>query len=166
MRIFEPICGRLNEAGVRYVVVGGLATVLHGHLRFTADLDLVVDLAPDAASRAVRALEEVGLAPRAPVPAESFGDAATRERWIREKGMEVFSMWDPADPLRVVDLFVRHPIDFEELWQGSVAMPIGGTEVRVASIPHLIRLKRLSDRPLDRDDIQKLEEIERQRGRT
>jgi hypothetical protein len=39
MAIFEPILARLNEAGGRYVVVGGLAVVLHGHARLTVDLD-------------------------------------------------------------------------------------------------------------------------------
>ena len=44
MPIFEPVFLALNEAGVRYVIVGGLAVVLHGYPRFTADLDIVLDL--------------------------------------------------------------------------------------------------------------------------
>jgi hypothetical protein len=51
--LFEPLFDALNAASVRYVVVGGLATVLHGHARLTADIDLVVDLAPDEARKAV-----------------------------------------------------------------------------------------------------------------
>jgi hypothetical protein len=35
----ETVLATLNEAGVRYLVVGGVAVVLHGHLRTTADLD-------------------------------------------------------------------------------------------------------------------------------
>jgi hypothetical protein len=46
MSLFEPVFLALNNAEVRYVVVGGLATVLHGYARLTADIDLVVDLAP------------------------------------------------------------------------------------------------------------------------
>ena len=46
MALFEPVFRALNDTGARYVVVGGLATVLHGYARFTADADLVVDLAP------------------------------------------------------------------------------------------------------------------------
>ncbi len=40
--MFEPIFDALNEGGVRYVVVGGFAVVLHGHVRLTVDLDLVL----------------------------------------------------------------------------------------------------------------------------
>jgi hypothetical protein len=42
--LFEPIFEALNSVQVRYIVVGGVATVLHGFARLTADLDLIVDL--------------------------------------------------------------------------------------------------------------------------
>ena len=41
MALFEPLFAALNAGEVRYVVVGGVATVLHGHARLTADVDLV-----------------------------------------------------------------------------------------------------------------------------
>lgn len=59
----------LNSAGVRYLVVGGVAVVLHGHLRTTADLDLVVQLERENVLKAVRALAGLGYRPRAPVAA-------------------------------------------------------------------------------------------------
>ena len=45
MAIFAPFFDALNRANLRYVVVGGLATVLHGYTRLTVDSDLMVDLA-------------------------------------------------------------------------------------------------------------------------
>ncbi len=42
MSIYQPLFRALNESEVRYVVVGGVATVLHGYARFTADIDLIV----------------------------------------------------------------------------------------------------------------------------
>ncbi|MFL5541642.1 MAG: nucleotidyltransferase domain-containing protein, partial [Longimicrobiaceae bacterium] len=53
----------LDAAGVRYVVVGGVAMVLRGCERETADLDLVVDAAPEPAERALRALGRAGFTP-------------------------------------------------------------------------------------------------------
>ncbi len=163
VRNFETILSGLNQAGVRYIVVGGLATVLHGHPRFTADIDLVVDLAKDQALKTVRALGEMGLVPRAPVPAEQFAEPEIRRRWIQEKGMQVFSMWDPADPMRVVDLFVRNPLDFEDLWAQSELVQLGSTQTRIASIPHLIQLKSAAGRAQDLEDIERLREIEQLR---
>ncbi len=61
----EAIVRALNEAGVRYLIVGGMAVVAHGYLRFTADLDLILDLQEDNLRRAVAALAGQGYRPRA-----------------------------------------------------------------------------------------------------
>jgi hypothetical protein len=46
---------RPDDRAGRYVLVGGLAVVLHGHLRATGDVDLVVDLDPDQVTRTLSA---------------------------------------------------------------------------------------------------------------
>jgi hypothetical protein len=46
--LFEPLFAALEAAGARYVVVGGVATVLQGFARLTAGVDLIVDLEPAA----------------------------------------------------------------------------------------------------------------------
>lgn len=157
--LFEPIFEALDAAGVRYVAVGGVAVVLHGHARLTADLDLAVDLAAEPAGEAIAALTQMGFLPRAPVDPMDFADASVRERWIEQQGMTVFSMWDPADPMRSVDLFVVNPIDFEELWADSELVDLAGVSARIASIRDLIRLKQISARPVDLADIDALEAI-------
>jgi hypothetical protein len=161
--LFEPIFEALERARVRYVVVGGVAVVLHGHPRLTADLDLAVDLSPEEARKAIDALVGLGLRPRAPVDPAGFADPAVRGRWVSERGMRVFSLVDPRDPLRVVDLFAENPVDFEELWVRAETMAVGRTSVRVASIEDLIRLKRLAGRPEDELDIEALEAIRERR---
>jgi len=157
--IFESPLRALNEAGVRYVVVGGLATVLHGYARLTADVDLVVDLEPNAARAVIDVLTGLGLVPVVPEPPERFADPEARARWIGDKGMRVFSLYDPTNPLRRVDLFVEHPIDFEDLFERADVVQLTEIDVRIASIPDLIHLKRLADRPRDREDIEQLERI-------
>lgn len=163
MSLFEPLFGALNAAGVRYVVVGGLATVLHGHARLTADVDLVIDLAPGEARKAVEVLMRLGLTARAPVDPMAFADAAVRHDWIEQKGMRVFSLYDPSNPMLEVDLFAEHPIDFEELWQRAEVVKLTHATARIASIRDLIRLKRLAGRPQDLTDVEALEIILRRR---
>ena len=90
---------------------------------------------------------------------EEFADARIRRDWIHDKGMQVFSFFKPDEPLLSVDVFVDHPIEFEGLYERSEACNIGSCPVRIASIPDLIQLKRLADRPQDREDISRLEEI-------
>jgi predicted nucleotidyltransferase len=159
MSLFEPIFKGLNDAGVRYVVVGGLAVVLHGHARLTADLDIIVDLDEAQARRAIETLSRLGLRPRVPVDPRDFADASIRTAWVRDRGMQVFSMVDPANPMRLVDLFVEHPIPFEELWSRSREFDLMGTPVRVASIQDLIRMKQATGRAQDADDIKALQVI-------
>lgn len=159
MPIFEPVFAALNDAGVRYVVVGGLAVVLHGHPRLTADVDIVLDLEPVAAKKAMEALKMIGLRARAPVDPAAFADPAQRASWIAEKGMTVFSMYSSANPLLILDLFVRDPIPFEELWSRSRMIDLGGVRIQVASIDDLIAMKRAVARPQDLSDIEALEAL-------
>ena len=163
MSLFLPIFRALNDAGARYVVVGGFAVVLHGHARLTADIDLIVDLEREEALKVIGALSRRGFVPRAPVRGQAFADAESRRSWIEEKNMKVFSLYDPARPLVAVDLFVEHPIDFEELYARSEVIEVGGVGVRTAALSDLIALKRLAGRPEDLRDIEALEEIDRMR---
>lgn len=163
---FTPVLAALGAASVRYVIVGGLATVLHGHARLTADMDLVIDLEPRAAERAMKALGELGFVPRAPVELLDFAIPARRQSWVREKGLRVFSLFDPVHPMREVDIFAESPIDFELLWRDAAVMEIGSGSIRVASIPQLVAMKRLAGRPQDLLDIEALEEIQTRRSRS
>ena len=161
MLLYEPLFHALNASQTRYVVVGGVATVLHGYARLTADIDLILDLEPEAAARAMRALCGLGLQPRAPVRAADFADVHIRESWLHDKGMQVFSLFHPDNPMLSVDVFTSHPIEFEMLFGRSDVCDIGDVSVRIASLSDLIHLKRLAGRPRDRDDIEKLEQIAR-----
>jgi hypothetical protein len=77
--------------------------------------------------------------------------------------MLVFQM---RDQRRNVDIFVDYPIAFDELWDQSLLLPIEDVTVRVASIPHLIEMKRRAGRPEDLIDIEKLTLLEQIRGKT
>lgn len=156
MSLYEPVLQALIARGVRFVVVGGQAVVVHGHARLTIDLDIVIDLSPDQAAAAMDVLVAQGFQPMAPVNAKDFADATIRQGWIDEKHMQAFPMRDPNDIRRKVDVFVRDPIPFEDLWARSIAAQFGPTTVRVASIDDLIAMKRAAGRTQDLADIEAL----------
>jgi hypothetical protein len=162
--LFEPLFDALNRAEVRYVVVGGVAVVLHGFARLTGDVNLAIDLRPSEARKAVAAFEHFGLRPRLPVDAMQLADPAVRTGWVREKQMRVFTFLDPSNPMLLVDCFAEDMLPFDELWAHSEVISLASTTVRVASIPDLIALKRQAARPQDLHDIEALQEIQRRRG--
>jgi hypothetical protein len=156
----EAILEALNRAQVRYLVVGGVAVVLHGYLRTTADLDLVIQLAPDNARRAVEVLTTLRYRPRAPVPFAAFAERDTRESWLREKGLTVFSLWSPDHPTLEIDLFVSEPFDFDVAYARALRVPLERTEAIVVSLDDLIALKRQVGRPRDQEDVAALEALQ------
>jgi hypothetical protein len=157
----ERIFAALEAAGARYLVVGGVAVVLHGHLRFTADLDLVLALDARNVDAVLSGLERLGYRPRAPVPMRSFADPEQRAEWERTKGMTVFSLWSVELPGTEVDLFVSEPLPFEAAWPRRLRADLGGVSVNVAGLGDLIEMKRRAGRPQDLEDVRALEAIER-----
>jgi hypothetical protein len=152
----EAICAALEREGVAYLIVGGVAVVLHGYLRTTADLDLVVKLTPENATRTVRALAQLGFRPRAPVAFDDFASAEIRQRWIEDKDLTVFSVWNPADPGAEIDLFVREPFDFDAVHRRAVRVALDSTTVTVIALDDLVVLKRQAGRARDLEDIEAL----------
>lgn len=164
---YESILAALQAAQVRYVVAGGFAVNLHGFLRFTKDLDLLIDLEPANANLAMQVLGECGLKSRVPVPLTDFADADKRLDWAEHRNMLVFQAGHPDDPFCTVDVFIRNPIDFDDLWKRAVCANLGSTECRIAGIDDLIAMKTMAGRPQDLRDIQELRRIQQlqQEGR-
>ena len=155
----ERVLSALNQAGVRYLVVGGIAVVLHGFLRTTRDLDLVIQLEADNLRRALQSLKDLGYQPVVPVPLEAFADAAIRESWIRDKNMVVFSLWHPERPGFQIDLFAAEPFDFQAVYGRALRVPLERTEATVIAARDLIDLKRQAGRSQDLADIEALEDL-------
>jgi hypothetical protein len=153
---FDLLVRALDEAGVRYLVAGGLAVNAHGYLRFTRDIDLVVQLDPRNILSAFAALEKIGYRPLVPVSAAEFADGTKRAGWIRDKGMTVLNFWCDRHRETPVDVFVTEPFPFDEEYSRALVKPLGAIPVRFVSIPSLIRMKEIAGRAQDKIDIEYL----------
>lgn len=159
-RSVEAIVRALNDAAVRYLIAGGLAVVAHGYLRFTADVDLILDLDAKNVGKAIKALQGLGYYPRVPVSAEQFLDPEVRARWIREKGMKVFSLISALHQKTDVDLFAEAPLDFERAFADATRVEVTpGVPAAFVSLDDLLLLKSQAGRPLDLEDIRQLKEL-------
>lgn len=151
----------LNEAGVRYLIVGGLAVNAHGHVRYTNDLDLVIGLEPTNIRLGLDTLASLGYQPRIPVTSEQFADAALRHRWKTEKGMVVLNLWNDRRRETPVDVFVSEPFDFAAELRRAKLFPLAeGLAAPIVALPALMQLKKEAGRPRDLDDIAELTRIE------
>src|SRR5205823_1145429 len=123
---------------VRYIVIGGIAAILHGVPRATFDLDILIDATPENARRLLDALQEAGLGTAALIsPEELLASEITIFR----------------DRVRV-DVQTRTPgLEFEDGWARRETMQFRGQQFYVASRNDLIETKRASGRPIDRDDV-------------
>jgi len=159
MRLFVPIFKALQKNNVSFVVVGGVAVVLHGHARLTGNIDLVIELSRKNIIHAVNTMNELGYVPRVPVNPMDFANEKIRRQWIKEKGLRVFSFVRSMSPLVSIDFFAEYPMDFSFLLKRSVIQKLGSASVRICGIDDLIYMKKMAGRPKDREDIRVLKLI-------
>lgn len=156
----EAVVRALDAARVRYLIVGGVAVVAHGFVRFTADLDLVLDPDRAALDRAVNALAALDYRPRAPVPFVDFADPARRAEWARDKGLTVFSIFSARHGATEIDLFVDPPFEFEPAYARAVRLETApGVVATFVGLDDLIAMKRAAGRPQDLQDAERLEAL-------
>jgi hypothetical protein len=150
----EQLVAALNNAQVRYLVVGGLAVNAHGYVRMTMDIDLVVGLEPANIARALHALAGIGYRPAIPVTPEQFADPENRARWRSEKGMRVLKLWSDVHRLTPVDVFVYEPFDFDAEYQAALRVSLAeGQTVPVVRLQTLLAMKKEAGRPQDLADL-------------
>ncbi len=157
--LYEQVFRKLEENNIRYLVVGGMAVVLHGFLRFTADLDLFPSFASADLERLISTLQKLGYKPKVPVDPKELLDPQKRAYWIKEKNMRVFSFFHPEKPTEMIDVFIDSPIDFEEAYKNKRIFSSRDINIPVPSIEDMIKLKKISGRPQDIEDIEALKEI-------
>lgn len=156
---YEDVFRSLNKHKVKYVVVGGTAVNLHGVPRFTADLDIIIDLEKKNVLRFSDAFRDINFKPKVPVKLEDFSDEGNRKSWIENKGAVVFSLHNMPRFDRTVYVFIKNPIDFVKLDQAKLLLNVSGIKIPVVGLDHLIQLKKLANRKQDISDIEALNKV-------
>lgn len=156
--LYEEVFKKLNERRVKYLVAGGVATVLYGVVRFTADLDLIIDFSAGNIEKLFLVLRELHYRPRLPVTLEEFRDRKTRQEWIKQKNMVVFSFIHSHEPMKTIDLFVDEKVSYQKL--KKVVFKAQGMVIPAVSLADLKKLKAKAGRPQDIADIYSLGQIE------
>jgi hypothetical protein len=159
---FERLFSALNKAKVRYLIAGGIAVNLYGIERATADIDLVVDLEEGNLNRFIAIMKELNFKPKVPVKLEDFANKEKRELWIKEKGMLVFSLFDPNNPFFLLDIFVEIPFNFSAVYELRQKMKAGNVTIPVIPLKYLIEMKEKAGRHQDIADVFYLKKIEKE----
>jgi len=141
----------LLEENVKFILVGGIAVILYGHVRGTKDLDLWVYANSQNAPLLIKALAKFG-APMQDISVNDFELEGT-----------VFQIG--TEPIRI-DIITRIAgLNFEEAMNNVNIMEIDGLQVPVISIEDLIKNKKASGRFQDLADAKVLEKILEKRSR-
>ncbi len=138
-RDFQDFLRLLNANAIRYLVIGGYAVAYHGHVRYTGDLDIFVELSIDNAERIVRALREFG-----------FDLPKLKPELFLRKG-KIVRMGH--EPMRLEILNEIDGVSFGECYRQRCMARLGDLKINFIDLPQLLKNKRASRRPQDLADI-------------
>lgn len=147
---FADTIRSLHEAGIRFVIIGGVAMGAQGSSYLTTD----VDFAYAADAENVERLAAFLTAVRAQVLGRPVGDQFVVSPML----LQQVRFLNLSTNLGAMDVMREVPgVDsFEGLWGRAVPMDLGGFVVRVASLDDLIAMKRAANRPKDQNHLYEL----------
>ncbi len=152
-----PMLDALDRNRVDFVVIGGVAGLAHGSAYPTYDLDIAYSRDPRNLERLAAALREIGVTLRgAPDDLPFQVDARTLEAGMNFTFLTEFGEFDilgHVDGIR----------SYEDLRSHAETQGVGGIPVQVASLNHLIGMKRRADRTKDQLMVEEYVSIERLR---
>lgn len=153
---FREILELLNRHEVEYIVVGGVAAVIQGAPVTTFDIDTLVRISDENASRLLRVLDELEA---------HFREHQSKVRPTKEDIMAGghLLLMTRAGPLDVLG-FIGNDARYEDLVDASshVSMTMGS--IRVLSLEELVRQKRATNRPKDQAALALLEDVLKRRN--
>jgi hypothetical protein len=151
----ERIFAVLDAHKVEYVVIGGIAVQVHGHVRMTNDVDLIPSPTPQNLNRLAIALEELGA---------RVLNSGSEHLGIDAQMLPRATLWQLATPHGDIDVLHDAPgaAPFPQLRERALLITLGDHPIPIASRDDLIKMKRAAGRPVDLADIAALTEPEHQ----
>lgn len=153
MTDFAALLARLVDAQVEFVIIGGIAVLVHGHVRATLDLDVCYARTTENFDRLVRALSPIRPRLRgAPEGLPFFFDAKTLRN-----GLNFTLVTDEGE----IDLLgeVTGIGGYGDLARDAVKTELYGRELALISLDDLIRAKAAAGRPKDLLDLEALRAV-------
>jgi hypothetical protein len=153
MTDFAGLLRVLNESGVRFILIGGVAAAVHGAIRTTRDLDIVYDRTPDNIERLASALAPLDAYLRGAPPGLPFHwDAQTISHGLN------FTLDTSLGQIDVLGELVGGG-SYEQLEPHCVTVSAFGTQCLCLDLDTLIHVKRAAGRPKDFEVIAELEAL-------
>jgi hypothetical protein len=147
----DEILRALRRHLVDFVVVGGIAVIVHGYIRNTKDLDIVVRPNSLNLSRLSEALAALEAKPRGSAVIKLTDPHVLRR-------VPVVPIMTKAGPLDVVNIehLAGAPASYDSLREAAITVELHGLELAVVGLSDLIRMKRAAGRKHDLADIEAL----------
>ncbi|UCF29802.1 MAG: nucleotidyl transferase AbiEii/AbiGii toxin family protein [bacterium] len=159
-----PAFSALSSREVHYLITGGAAMNLHGIPRLTDDLDLLVDLREGNLVRFQGAMEDLGYLPRGPEGSSGGVTRILRDSRARGRSTATLSPQGPEGPGPKIDLVVRPPLPFDEVFRRRGKIIFGDLVLPVLSIEDMIAFLRRYGRERDTEDVRILEKVQDMKG--
>jgi predicted nucleotidyltransferase len=142
---FREFLKSLKDNDVKYLLIGGYAVILNGHIRNTMDLDIAIAPSDENADRMVKALKDFGF----DVPNLSV-DLFTKPRNVVRMGFP---------PIKIEIINYLEGVAFEKAHANRRLVNFEGLEISLIDVHDLIANKKAVGRPQDLADIAKLQEL-------
>lgn len=141
---FRDFLAALNNANVKYVLVGGYSVIYHGFSRTTGDLDIFVEVSEENYKRIVVAFSLFRM--------PTFD--MTQENFLHNQEINVFSYG--RSPVSIEILKEITGLSFEEVYSQALITEIEGLTLKIINLTHLKQNKKSSGRNKDLNDLENL----------
>lgn len=153
----ERIFAVFDTQKVEYVVIGGIAVQVHGHVRMTNDIDVIPSPSPENLRRLANALNDLDAHVLNPGSEHLLIDASMLPR---------APLWQMTTRHGDIDVLHDAPgaAPYPQLRKRALVVTLGDHAIPFAGRDDLIRMKRARGRPVDLEDVAALTEPEHRRG--